>query len=57
MLIHSKWDRSRFLYEASGCTEWIAVWSDDARAEAFVVKETLKAGNVEVRIGKRICAN
>ncbi len=53
MLIHSKLDRSRFLYESKACTEWTAVWGDAGRAENPVT--TLTAGNLRVEIAKKRC--
>jgi len=56
-LVHSRFDHSRLLYESTGCTEWIAVWSDDALAPRDVppAVETLRAANLSVRISKRVC--
>ena len=54
MLIHSRWDRSRLLSEASGCTEWVAVWSDsgkDAGADGVVLADQ----GLFVRIRRRDC--
>lgn len=57
-LVHSRFDRSRLLYESSGCADWIAVWSDDRRAtsEPGPVVETLRAGSLSVKVEHPGCA-
>ena len=55
MLIHSKWDRSRLLFESPGCTKWVAVWSDYAGRVEIAARQELRSGNVSVRIGRQEC--
>ena len=57
MLIHSRFDGWRLLAQAEGCTEWIAVWSDYSPVPRDLppAMEVLRAGNLSVRISKRVC--
>ncbi len=58
MLIHSRLDRSRLLYEANDCTEWLAVWSDytpHAHPEGVSVIEVIRKRELSVTIARRNC--
>jgi hypothetical protein len=56
MLIHSRFDRSRFLSTSGPCTEWVAVWSDyGPEPELLPPMATLSTGDLSVRISQRTC--
>ena len=57
MLIHSKFDRERFLSSSGECSQWVAVWSDFKHPpDSFAAKATLSAGDLSVRISQRACS-
>lgn len=57
MLIHSRFDRNRFLSSPGECTAWVAVWSDfKSPPDPLPAKATLSAGDLSVRISERTCA-
>jgi len=53
-LIHSRLDRDRLVSTPEVCTEWVAVWSDYA-AYPRPAEIVLRAGNLSVSVGRRIC--
>src|SRR5579862_1829912 len=56
MLIHSRFDRDRFLPAPGPCTEWIAIWSDyGPYPDPFPPRTTLEYGGLSVRISQRNC--
>jgi hypothetical protein len=56
MLIHSRFDRDRFLSSPGPCTEWTAVWSDyGAYPDPFPPQITLEDGSLSARIFRRNC--
>lgn len=56
MLIHSRFDRSRFLSTPGPCMEWVAVWSDfGPTPDPLPPNATLSAEGLYVRISRRTC--
>lgn len=56
-LIHSRFDRDRWLWNPGPCTEWVAVWSDYASPppDLPAPEVVLRAGDRSVRVSKRTC--
>jgi hypothetical protein len=57
MLIHSRFERSRFLASPGPCTQWVAVWSDYQPApDPLPAAAALSSGELSVRISQRTCS-
>lgn len=61
VLVHSRLSRDRLLSSATGCAEWVGVWSDypDAAREIAIGQqvEVLRSGAMSVTVLQRPCGN